>query len=318
MRDDGDGAIRDARGRRLLGGRGPALTARQLGTPGRRLGGRGLDHRSNDTRPPPGRMSRRAPSALGCGDARRPAPARAGSPAIDRPAGRRVRATWRWAHRSLPALSGRPLGPVVLLGCRDRHGGGLDVRSADPLDRVAPPRPGLARRIPRNTMCFEVEGARDRSAVPGAERAAGRRMPNGAAIAIILHMRPGVTPSTTAWKPCSSTGRPGTTSVAMGIETIAPFATRWSGRFRAGRSIGCSCTRSSARSPSGRAARARGCSRDRARGVDDAIAVGDSRRREAAREAGQEPASETGLQSRGSGSRIARRAASEIGPVVAS
>ena len=101
------------------------------------------------------------------------------------------RATWRWAHRALPDYL---LTHSVRAYCwgaaiADYEGWRFDAQvlwTASLMhDR------GLTR-IPRNTMCFEVEGAElarrflERSGM--APDAADR-----AAIAIILHMRPNVT-----------------------------------------------------------------------------------------------------------------------------
>ena len=101
------------------------------------------------------------------------------------------KATWRWATRALPAYL---LAHSVRSYCwgaaiAEREGWSFDERilwTAALIHDV-----GLTS-LPRNTMCFEVEGA---------ER--GRRllerlgMPAGdadrAAIAVILHMQPGVT-----------------------------------------------------------------------------------------------------------------------------
>lgn len=100
-------------------------------------------------------------------------------------------ATWRWAHRSLPTYllthSVRSYCWGATIG--DRESLAFDPRilwAASLLHDL-----GLAR-LPRNTMCFEVEGAefarrfleREGMPAPDAERVA---------IAIILHMRPSVT-----------------------------------------------------------------------------------------------------------------------------
>jgi hypothetical protein len=100
-------------------------------------------------------------------------------------------ATWQWANRSLPAYllthSVRSYCWGATIG--DREGLAFDPRilwTASLLHDL-----GLAR-LPRNTMCFEVEGAefarrfleREGMPAPDAERVA---------IAIILHMRPSVT-----------------------------------------------------------------------------------------------------------------------------
>src|SRR6476661_448095 len=100
-------------------------------------------------------------------------------------------AAWRWAHRSLPDYL---LTHSVRAFCwgaaiADHEGWRFDAQvlwTASLMHDV-----GLTR-IPRNTMCFEVEGAglarrfleRSGMAPDAADRAA---------IAIILHMRPNVT-----------------------------------------------------------------------------------------------------------------------------
>ena len=101
------------------------------------------------------------------------------------------RATWRWAQRSLPRYL---LAHSVRSFCwgatiATKEGWSFDRRilwAASLMHDL-----GLTR-IPRNTMCFEIEGAEiarrflERSGLPQA--AADR-----AAIAIILHMQPSVT-----------------------------------------------------------------------------------------------------------------------------
>jgi hypothetical protein len=100
-------------------------------------------------------------------------------------------ATWQWANRALPAYL---LGHSVRSFCwgvaiAGAEGWSFDRRilwTASLLHDV-----GLTR-IPRNTMCFEIEGAeiaRDVLVRRGMSPADAER----AAIAIILHMRPGVT-----------------------------------------------------------------------------------------------------------------------------
>ncbi len=100
-------------------------------------------------------------------------------------------ATWRWAHRSLPAYL---LAHSVRSFCwgvaiADGEGWAFDRRilwTAALFHDL-----GLTR-IRRNTMCFEVEGAEiarrflERAGLPAADA-------DRAAIAIILHMRPAVT-----------------------------------------------------------------------------------------------------------------------------
>ena len=100
-------------------------------------------------------------------------------------------ATWQWAHRALPAyLLGHSVRAYVWGAAIARHeGGSFDGQilwTASLMHDV-----GLTRTA-MNTMCFEVEGAeiartflvRHGMAAEAADRAA---------IAIILHMRPGVT-----------------------------------------------------------------------------------------------------------------------------
>lgn len=100
-------------------------------------------------------------------------------------------ATWRWAHKSLPAYL---LGHSVRSYCwgsaiADREGWTFDRRvlwTAALFHDV-----GLAR-LPTNSMCFEVEGAEiarrflERHGMASSEA-------DRAAIAIILHMQPNVT-----------------------------------------------------------------------------------------------------------------------------
>jgi hypothetical protein len=100
-------------------------------------------------------------------------------------------ATWRWAHRSLPdyllthSVRAYCWGAVIA----DGEGWTFERRilwTASLIHDV-----GLTR-IPRNTMCFEVEGAEiarrflERQGLPAAEA-------DRAAIAIVLHMQPAVT-----------------------------------------------------------------------------------------------------------------------------
>ncbi len=101
------------------------------------------------------------------------------------------RATWAWAHRALPAyllahsVRAYCWGAVIAV----REGWSFDRRilwAASLMHDV-----GLTR-IPKNTMCFEVEGAEiarrflERRGMPVADA-------DRAAIAIILHMQPAVT-----------------------------------------------------------------------------------------------------------------------------
>jgi len=99
--------------------------------------------------------------------------------------------TWRWAQRALPRYL---LGHSVRSYC---WGAAIADRENWPFDRQVLWTAALFHdlgltRIPRNTMCFEVEGAEmarrflERS---GMSAVAADR----AAIAIILHMQPGVT-----------------------------------------------------------------------------------------------------------------------------
>ncbi len=100
-------------------------------------------------------------------------------------------ATWRWAHRSLPAyllahsVRAYCWGAAIAAG----EGWAFDRRilwTASLMHDV-----GLTR-IPKNATCFEVAGAdvaRRFLLRVGMDRAAAER----AAIAIVLHMRPGVT-----------------------------------------------------------------------------------------------------------------------------
>jgi len=110
---------------------------------------------------------------------------------IDIPVDEVSRATWEWAHRALPgyllAHSVRAYLWAVKIGSRE----GLTydpqvLWTASLMHDV-----GLTT-LPRNTMCFEIEGAeRARRFLErhGMDPAAADR----AAIAIILHMRPAVT-----------------------------------------------------------------------------------------------------------------------------
>lgn len=111
--------------------------------------------------------------------------------AIDIPRDDVSEATWRWANRSLPAYllahSVRSYYWGVAIAARE--GWAFDRRilwTAALMHDV-----GLTR-IPRNTMCFEIEGAEiarrflERQGLPAVEV-------DRAAIAIILHMQPAVT-----------------------------------------------------------------------------------------------------------------------------
>ena len=118
-----------------------------------------------------------------------PLPRRIGS--IEVPADDVSRATWDWVHRSLPrylvahSIRSYCWGVAIAAG----EGWSFDRRLlwvSSLLHDL-----GLAR-LPRNTMCFEVEGAEiarrllERLGLPPADA-------DRAAIAIILHMRAGVT-----------------------------------------------------------------------------------------------------------------------------
>ena len=101
------------------------------------------------------------------------------------------RATWSWAQRSLPRYL---LGHSVRTFCWGVTLAGREGWAFDPqiLWTASLLHDGALRHLPRNTMCFEIEGAefarrfleRNGLAADAAERVA---------IAIILHMRTGVT-----------------------------------------------------------------------------------------------------------------------------
>ena len=101
------------------------------------------------------------------------------------------RATWAWAQRSLPRYL---LGHSVRTFCWGVTLAGHEGWAFDPqiLWTASLLHDGGLRHLPRNTMCFEIEGAefarrfleRRGLAADAAERVA---------IAIILHMRSGVT-----------------------------------------------------------------------------------------------------------------------------
>ncbi|HEX7950998.1 MAG TPA: HD domain-containing protein [Candidatus Limnocylindrales bacterium] len=112
---------------------------------------------------------------------------------IEVPRDRVSTATWRWAHRQLPDYL---LTHSVRAYC---WGAAIASREGWDFDRRVLWNASLMHdfgltRIPRNTMCFEVEGAeisrrfleRHGMAADDAERVA---------IAIILHMQPSVTPA---------------------------------------------------------------------------------------------------------------------------
>jgi hypothetical protein len=100
-------------------------------------------------------------------------------------------ATWRWAHRSLPAYLLNHSVRAYAWGAAIAAGEGWSYDPQILWTASLMHDLGLTR-IPRNTMCFEVEGAElarrflDRHGMPA--EAADR-----VAIAIILHMRPAVT-----------------------------------------------------------------------------------------------------------------------------
>ena len=174
-------------------------------------------------------------------------------PAYDRrdrrAAGRRLGATWRWAHRALPAYL---LGHSVRAYC---WGAAIAAGEGWTFDRQILWTASLMHdyaltRIPRNTMCFEVEGAE--IARRFLERAGmDPEAADRAAIAIILHMRAGVT-------------------LADGVESVLldratgprragrrlragrrGAAGRHEGHSRAARSTATSWRRSAEKSPSG-------------------------------------------------------------------
>jgi hypothetical protein len=118
-----------------------------------------------------------------------PPPARVGPTAV--PSDAVSRATWDWVQRSLPAYLVAHSVRSYCWGVAIAEGEGwaFDRRIlwvASLFHDL-----GLAR-VPRNTMCFEVEGAEfarrflERHGLPAPDA-------DRAAIAIILHMRPGVT-----------------------------------------------------------------------------------------------------------------------------
>jgi len=110
---------------------------------------------------------------------------------IDVPADEVSRATWEWAHRALPgyllAHSVRAYLWAAAIGSREGLAYDRQVLWAASLMHDV----GLTT-LPRNTMCFEVEGA-ERARRFLERRGMARAAADRAAIAIILHMRPGVT-----------------------------------------------------------------------------------------------------------------------------
>ncbi|MEA2630457.1 MAG: hypothetical protein QOE66_676 [Chloroflexota bacterium] len=100
-------------------------------------------------------------------------------------------ATWRWAHRSLPAYVLTHSVRVYCWGAAIGRGEGLGYEPQVLWTASLMHDLGLTR-IPRNTMCFEVEGAEI------ARRFLARQglpadVADRVAIAIILHMRSRVT-----------------------------------------------------------------------------------------------------------------------------
>jgi hypothetical protein len=100
-------------------------------------------------------------------------------------------ATWRWAHRSLPGYLLTHSVRAYCWGAAIAEGEGWDFDARILWTASLMHDIGLTR-IPKNTMCFEVEGAeiaRRFLERAGMDPDAADR----AAIAIILHMAPGVT-----------------------------------------------------------------------------------------------------------------------------
>lgn len=110
---------------------------------------------------------------------------------VEVPADTISEATWRWAHRSLPEylLTHSVRAFVWGAALADREGLAFDRQilwTASLMHDV-----GLTR-IPRNTMCFEVEGGEiARRFLERAGLSADRA--DVVAVVIMLHMRPGVT-----------------------------------------------------------------------------------------------------------------------------
>jgi hypothetical protein len=99
-------------------------------------------------------------------------------------------ATWRWAHRSLPDYLLTHSVRAYCWGAAIAGGEGWDFDAQILWTASLMHDYGLTR-IPRNTMCFEVEGAE--TARRFLERAGmDPDAADRAAIAIILHMAPGV------------------------------------------------------------------------------------------------------------------------------
>jgi cyanamide hydratase family protein with HD domain len=101
-------------------------------------------------------------------------------------------ATWRWAHRSLPDYL---LTHSVRAYC---WGATIAAREGLTFDEQLLWTASLMHdvgltRIPRNTMCFEVEGAEIARRFLEREGMSAERA-DQVAIAIVLHMQPSVTP----------------------------------------------------------------------------------------------------------------------------
>jgi hypothetical protein len=100
-------------------------------------------------------------------------------------------ATWRWAQRSLPEYLLSHSVRAYCWGAAIADGQGWSFDRAILWNAALLHDFGLTR-IPENTMCFEVEGAEiarrrlERAGMPSADA-------ERVAIAIILHMQPGVT-----------------------------------------------------------------------------------------------------------------------------
>jgi HD domain-containing protein len=101
------------------------------------------------------------------------------------------RATWTWAQRSLPRYL---LGHSIRTYCwgatiADHEGWAFDDQILWTSSLL---HDGALRRLPRNTMCFEIEGAEFARRFLE-QHGLGAEAAERAAIAIILHMRAGVT-----------------------------------------------------------------------------------------------------------------------------
>ena len=106
-----------------------------------------------------------------------------------RPAGRRLGRDLAVGASIAAGVPPGPLGAVVLLGCRDRGGRGLALRSPDPVDRLADAR-RRADTDPAQHDLLRGRRRRDRPTVPGPPRHVRAMPPTGWPIAIVLHMRP--------------------------------------------------------------------------------------------------------------------------------